>query len=153
MKADKIIIRVYALICKGNQILLSDEFWYDTPMTKFPGGGLELGEGLLDCLKREIEEELHTEVVKATHFMTYDGLIMSDFIQSTQVIPVYYIVEIADESKLDLSMYRYDFHQLEEGAIRHRWIEIEKLDTDELTFCGDRVAFEQFKMFIKKEEN
>ncbi len=69
----KIIIRVYGLIINDrNQILLSDEFQLGTKMMKFPGGGLEPGEGPADCIKREAIEELGQEVEIISHFYTTD---------------------------------------------------------------------------------
>ncbi len=138
---EKIVVRVYAIIIHQERILLSDEFWYDTPMTKFPGGGLEPGEGISDCLKREIFEELGVMIVKMDHLYTSDSLIVSDFIPSTQVIPVYYEVKLKDYDQLKVSDYRYDFKPLENGAISLRWMEIELLDESELTFSGDKEAF------------
>jgi ADP-ribose pyrophosphatase YjhB (NUDIX family) len=45
-------IRVYGLLINHqNEILLVDEQIDDFKFTKFPGGGLELGEGTTDCLK------------------------------------------------------------------------------------------------------
>ena len=56
--SNNFTIRVYGLILNAStEILLSDEFRFNQLMTKFPGGGLEYGEGLVDCLKREIKEE------------------------------------------------------------------------------------------------
>lgn len=141
-KLDKIVVRVYALIIEGNRILLSDEFWYDTPMTKFPGGGLEPGEGIVDCLKREILEELGVEPVQMEHLFTCDSLITSDFIASTQVIPIYYKVKLPAHAKLQTSEFRYDFKKLENGAISHRWIDLDLLNESELTFSGDRMALQ-----------
>jgi 8-oxo-dGTP diphosphatase len=137
---DKVVIRVYAIIIDKNRLLLSDEFWYDTPMTKLPGGGLEPGEGILNCLRRELLEELGSEPVKAEHLLTYDKLIASDFANATQVVPVYYVVQLADYSNIDASAFRFDFKRLENGAIRNRWIDLEKLDVEELTFIADREA-------------
>jgi len=52
------VIRVYGLIINANkEVLISDEYVLKTYMTKFPGGGLEFGEGTIDCLKREFREE------------------------------------------------------------------------------------------------
>ena len=49
-----ISIRVYGILINGNkQLLVSDEFIRGGYYTKFPGGGLEFGEGTRDCLKRE----------------------------------------------------------------------------------------------------
>ncbi|RZK13557.1 MAG: NUDIX hydrolase, partial [Flavobacterium sp.] len=47
-------VRVYGvLINHDNQVLISDEQSGGRTFSKFPGGGLELGEGLIDALKRE----------------------------------------------------------------------------------------------------
>ena len=55
-------IRVYGvLINQQNQVLVSDEYIRGSYYTKFPGGGLELGEGTRDCLKREFKEEMDLE--------------------------------------------------------------------------------------------
>ena len=54
MSVSRFNIRVYGIwIDEDDKVLLSDEFFRDTYMTKFPGGGLELGEGTIDGLKRE----------------------------------------------------------------------------------------------------
>jgi len=142
---DKIVIRVYALIIHENRLLLSDEFWHDTPMTKLPGGGLEPGEGILDCLRRELLEELNIEPAKAEHFLTFDKLVASDFANTTQVVPVYYLVQLADYSKIDTSAHRFDFKRLENGAMRNRWIELDQLDIEELTFVSDREAIALYR--------
>ena len=44
--------RVYGLLINESQdILISDEFRFDTYFRKFPGGGVEYGEGIIDALK------------------------------------------------------------------------------------------------------
>ena len=56
-------IRVYGiLINEHKQVLVSDELIRGMYITKFPGGGLELGEGTRDCLKREFMEEMNLNV-------------------------------------------------------------------------------------------
>ena len=37
-------------------------------LLKFPGGGLEFGESLTDCLHREFKEELSIEIEILDHF-------------------------------------------------------------------------------------
>lgn len=149
MKVEKIAIRVYALIVKKDKILLSDEFWFDTPMTKFPGGGLEMGEGIRDCLLRELKEELKITPKSIDHFFTYEDLIVSEFISKTQVIPIYYLCEIEDNSQIEVSEYRYDFKKLENGAMRNRWIDLDLLDESEMTFKNDKLALRKLKDFLK----
>jgi 8-oxo-dGTP pyrophosphatase MutT (NUDIX family) len=66
-------IRVYALILNGeNEVLLSDEYQMDMKMTKFPGGGMEYGEGTIDCLQREAMEEFGQSLINIRHFYTTD---------------------------------------------------------------------------------
>lgn len=145
---NKIIIRVYAIIYNKGQLLLSDEFWYDTPMTKFPGGGLEPGEGIKDCLYRELKEELGVEPIAYEHLLTFDGMLSSDFIPATQVIPIYYRVQLKNYDVLKTSEYRYDFKRFENGAISLRWIDADLLDENELTFPGDREALKLFRKLV-----
>jgi len=58
-----ITLRVYGILINENkQVLVSDEFIRGHYYTKFPGGGLEFGEGTRDCLKREFKEEMDLSV-------------------------------------------------------------------------------------------
>ena len=71
---DQYIVRVYGIVINGNQeLLLSDEFQLNTKMTKFPGGGMDFGEGTIDCLRREFREECSgQEILNISHFYTTD---------------------------------------------------------------------------------
>ena len=86
-------VRVYGLLFNAqNELLLSDEFEYNRRFTKFPGGGLEFGEGLIDGLKREFIEECNAEIDIISHFYTTDFYEKSSF-NDSQVISVYYLVK------------------------------------------------------------
>jgi ADP-ribose pyrophosphatase YjhB (NUDIX family) len=77
---NKFNIRVYGLLINHNQeILLSDEELNGKRFTKFPGGGLEFGEGLLEGLKREFMEECNMEIEINSHFYTTDFFVQSIF--------------------------------------------------------------------------
>ncbi len=66
-------IRVYGIILNDrNEVLLSDESYRGHRFTKFPGGGLEYGEGTLDCLRREIREETGCRIEILRHLYTTD---------------------------------------------------------------------------------
>ena len=57
MQINKFNIRVYGiLINEQDQVLITDELIKGHKITKFPGGGLEFGEGTIDCIKREFIE-------------------------------------------------------------------------------------------------
>ena len=73
-------IRVYGILQnKNGDVLVSDEFIRGNQYTKFPGGGLEFGEGTRDCLKREFLEEMQLKVLVTDHIYTTDFFQMSAF--------------------------------------------------------------------------
>ena len=73
-------IRVYGILMNDkNQVLVSDEYIRGNYYTKFPGGGLEFGEGTRDCLKREFMEEMGLKVEVGEHLYTTDFFQMSAF--------------------------------------------------------------------------
>ena len=82
-------IRVYALIIFKNNILLSRELIRNELIYKFPGGGVELGEGIVDALQREAKEEMGQHLNQITHFYTTDFFQRSSFDSSEQLISVY----------------------------------------------------------------
>ena len=87
-------IRVYGILINENkQVLVSDEFIRGNYYTKFPGGGLELGEGTRDCLKREFKEEMNLDVQVEDHIYTTDYFQMSAFNPDDQIISIYYFVK------------------------------------------------------------
>ena len=84
-------VRVYGLLVnEHDQILVADELIRGKYTTKFPGGGLELGEGLIDGLIREFQEECGVQVAVEDHYYTTDFFVPSDFDDESQVISVYY---------------------------------------------------------------
>jgi 8-oxo-dGTP diphosphatase len=84
-------IRVYGiLIDPDKRVLVSDEFIRGQYYTKFPGGGLEFGEGTRDCLRREFMEEMNLKVSVGKHIYTTDFFQMSAFNPSHQIISIYY---------------------------------------------------------------
>ena len=66
-------VRVYGvLINDQKEVLVSDEYIRGEYYTKFPGGGLEIGEGTRECLQREFKEEMNLEVAIGDHIYTTD---------------------------------------------------------------------------------
>lgn len=109
-------IRVYGvLINEYKQVLVSDEYIRGNYYTKFPGGGLELGEGTKDCLKREFKEEMDLEVEIGEHLYTTDFYQQSAFNPSHQIISIYYMANALEDIKVPLRIKEFDFdeHQLE----------------------------------------
>ena len=105
-------IRVYGvLINEKKQVLVSDEYIRGSYYTKFPGGGLELGEGTRDCLKREFKEEMDLEVEVGEHLYTTDFYQVSAFNPAHQIISIYYLVKALEDIKVPLRIKEFDFDE------------------------------------------
>ena len=105
-------VRVYGvLINEQKQVLVSDEYIRGSSYTKFPGGGLELGEGTRDCLKREFKEEMDLEVEIGEHLYTTDFYQVSAFNPAHQIISIYYNVTALEEIKVPLRTKEFDFDE------------------------------------------
>ncbi len=84
-------IRVYGVFIQNQKLCLSREKIQNELVVKFPGGGLEYGEGTRECLQREILEETGQEIKTGAHFYTTDFFQPSIFhTHPVQVISIYY---------------------------------------------------------------
>jgi len=131
-------VRVYGLLInEHNEVLLSDEQEYSQRFIKFPGGGLEYGEGLIDGLKREFMEECNAEVEIISHFYTTDFFVKSAF-NDSQVLSVYYLVRNISPLNLSFKTIRYDFDEQSDIMQAFRWKKISELTEDDVTFPTDK---------------
>jgi ADP-ribose pyrophosphatase YjhB (NUDIX family) len=125
--------------------LITDEFRLGMPMTKFPGGGLEFGEGTIDCLRRECREELDQEIEIIRHFYTTDYF-QPTFLLSEpqQLISIYYLIKLKDPQNLQTAG---DASSLEktDGAQLFRWVSLSGLSPEILTFPIDKKVLEMLK--------
>lgn len=107
-------IRVYGILLNENkQVLVSDEYIRGAYFTKFPGGGMELGEGTRDCLIREFREEMNLNVEVGEHIYTTDFYIKSAFNQNHQIISIYYFVKALEPIVVKLKKSVFDFDELQ----------------------------------------
>src|SRR3954464_7687123 len=112
---NRFTIRVYGILKdENNRILLSDEFIRGDYFTKFPGGGMEFGEGTRDCLKREFKEETGLDVEVGEHIYTTDYFQISAFNPRDQIISIYYYVQAEGLQNLQVKTSVFDFepHQV-----------------------------------------
>ena len=131
-------VRVYGiLINDNNEVLISDEQEYGMRFSKFPGGGLEYGEGLTDGLKREFIEECNTEIEIINHFYTTDFFVKSAF-NDSQIISVYYVVKAISNLNFITKTIVFDFDGEGEVLQSFRWVNLKDLTPDELTFPIDK---------------
>lgn len=141
-------VRVYGLLINAdNQLLISDEQSGDRIFSKFPGGGLEYGEGLIDALKREFMEECELEVEVLSHFYTTDFFEKSSF-NDSQIISVYYLVREMGPLKLSFKTKAFDF---DAGTLQSfRWIGLDELKEDDVTFLTDKTVVGQLLSLISE---
>jgi 8-oxo-dGTP diphosphatase len=131
-------LRVYGLLInEHNEVLLSDEQEYGMRFTKFPGGGVEYGEGLIDGLKREFMEECNMEIEVLSHFYTTDFFVKSAF-NDTQIVSVYYLVKNTTSFVLPVKTTLFDFDGEGEVLQCFRWVDIDVLQPDDVTFPIDQ---------------
>lgn len=132
---DKINIRVYACILKYAQLMIIHEEYAGEKLLKLPGGGLEFGEGLIDCLHREFAEELNVKIKILEHLYTQEEFVQSKFRDHEQLLTIYYTAEIVDEENLKILDPTIDFID---------WIDIRAVENP-FPLPVDRIAFEKLK--------
>ncbi len=105
-------LRVYGiLINESKQVLVSDELIRGSYITKFPGGGLEFGEGTRNCLQREFMEEMKLKVEIGEHIYTTDYFQLSAFNPDHQIISIYYFANPLEKIKVPLRNKPFDFDE------------------------------------------
>lgn len=141
-------IRVYGiLVDDNNRLLVSDEYIRGGYYTKFPGGGLEFGEGTRDCLKREFMEEMSLQVTVGDHLYTTDFFQMSAFNPDHQIISIYYLVHPIEDIRAPLRNHPFDFDEdqlkvyAEQGEIEtFRFIPLAEVSEQDVTLPIDKAV-------------
>ncbi|HEY0976808.1 MAG TPA: NUDIX domain-containing protein [Flavobacteriales bacterium] len=139
MTIERFNIRVYGLLVHDHQVLVSDEFIRGHAVTKFPGGGLEFGEGTRDGLVREIREELGLQALDIAHFYTTDFFQASAFRSGDQIISIYYTFRVADIGAVPERSVPTG-PGLRNGEEHFRWWDLRRGREDDLTLPIDRVV-------------
>lgn len=114
-------IRVYGILKDEQQnIIVSDENIRGNLFTKFPGGGLEFGEGTRDCLVREFKEEMNLTVQIKDHFYTTDFFQRSAFNPAHQIISIYYTVEALEPILVPHPKKPFQFSEAEQAIFEQK---------------------------------
>jgi len=141
-------IRVYGvLLNEKKQVLVSDEYIRGGYYTKFPGGGMELGEGTRDCLRREFNEEMNLRVEVGEHLYTTDFYQISAFNREQQIISIYYLVKALEPITIPLRDKEFDFDEQQMQVYNRtrmtetfRFIDWNKFSADSVTLPIDKIV-------------
>jgi ADP-ribose pyrophosphatase YjhB (NUDIX family) len=132
---DKINIRVYAIyLNENNELMALDEGYAGEKLVKLPGGGLEFGEGTLECLHREFAEELNLKIEIVEHFYTQEDFLVSKFKKNEQLLTIYYKVNILNFDELEI---------LDKNIEKVKWISLQEENPLQLPI--DKIVFQKLK--------
>ncbi len=146
---SRFTIRVYALILNlQKEILVTDEFQLGMKMTKFPGGGLDFGEGTIDCLKRELLEECNQEITDIQHFYTTDFYQKALFWDDHQLLSIYYLARLKEPVRIRISTSKFDFPDWVNGSQSFRWVAVEEMNSEDFTFPIDKHVAHLLKEYL-----
>ena len=132
---DKINIRVYAIyLNEKNELMALDEGYAGEKLIKLPGGGLEFGEGTIECLHREFAEELNLKIEVFEHFYTQEDFLVSRFRENEQLLTIYYTVNILNLEDLNI---------LDDSIENVKWISLH--EENPLPLPIDKIVFQKLK--------
>jgi 8-oxo-dGTP diphosphatase len=149
-------IRVYGILLNTNkQVLVSDEHIRGSYYTKFPGGGLEPGEGTRDCLKREFMEEMNLRTEVGAHIYTTDFYQMSAFKPDDQIIAIYYFAKALEPITAPLRTIPFDFDEREKKMYEEtgetetfRFIDWDIFSAETVTLPIDKIVADMVKELL-----
>jgi 8-oxo-dGTP diphosphatase len=141
-------IRVYGILMnEKQQVLVTDEYIRGQYYTKFGGGGLEIGEGTIDCLKREFIEEMNLKVDVLEHIYTTDFYQRSAFNPDHQIMAIYYRVKALEPFKVSISTSPFQFNEAQQQAIEQqqqvesfRFIDWDQFSSDAVSLPIDKIV-------------
>ena len=147
-RQGKFNVRVYMLVVRTltsgqRQVLVSYERLPMGAVMKFPGGGLEWGEGVAACVRREALEELGQPIALGPLVHVSQQNHVSSFDTNHQIIAVHHEatllgpVAFEDDGELE------DVKGKRVPMMRQRlgWRDLESLKADEFHFASDREAW------------
>jgi 8-oxo-dGTP pyrophosphatase MutT (NUDIX family) len=143
---ERFNVRVYGILVNEGNVLISHERFMGRTFTKFPGGGLELGEGVVECIVREFKEEMNIDIIPSYLFHATESLQISSFYPEDQVVALYYIVLCDDPAAIITSKNKEDIAENEEAF---EWVLLTDFKKEMLTFESDREA--AGKLFDKQK--
>ena len=142
MEARRFNVRVYGICIHDGKLLVNEERIRGRYIIKFPGGGLDWGEGTVDCLSREWKEELGLDIVVLDHFYTTDFFQHSAF-DDSQVISIYYLVSAQDVPTDIINLVEQE---------RTYWVDLKEVHAGTFTLPIDKKVGEMLSLLYSNKE-
>lgn len=140
---DRFNIRSYMVLLNRERsaVLMSTEWAAGMPMLKFPGGGMEAGEGPEECVCREALEELGQAVRVLEPYFITPQFQRSAFREKEQLLSLYFEVELEQEQQFETQ----ETLALPEGPGPEQfvWVKWEQLKRVSATFPIDQKVVEK----------
>ena len=121
---------VRGIIRRGDEILVIEENNEDEdPYYHLPGGGIKFLEKSEDAIKREIKEELESEIHEMEHKVTVENFFTIDNIDAHEICKVY-------ELKMKEKFYKIEKHEVKADLLPcvAKWIKIDEFKSGKKTF-------------------
>ncbi len=148
MDIQKFNVRVYFFLldrplqngrlAAGSRILLSDECLAGRDCTKLPGGGLEFGEGPMDCARREAREELGQDIELGPLVHVTGNFVRSSWRGEEQVLCHYYLATLPQPAAFREADLPFDYDGQQRESFR--WVDAVNVAPADFTFAVDRDA-------------
>lgn len=108
--------------------------------------GFNFGEGTIECLHREFMEELNTKIEVAEHYYTTDYFQPTTLIaEEKKLISIYYKVKLLAPINFTTKENPFVFDEAIEGAQIFRWVKINELNENDITFPIDKKVLGMLK--------
>ena len=148
----KFNVRVYMLVVRTlssghRQVLVSYERLPMGAVMKFPGGGLEWGECVAACVRREALEELRQPIEVGPLVHVSQQTHVSSFDANHQIIAVHHEAQLLGPVTFDDDGELEDVRGKRVPMMHQRlgWRDIESLAADEFHFASDREAWKAWR--------
>ncbi|MAB85042.1 MAG: NUDIX hydrolase [Cryomorphaceae bacterium] len=140
--------RVYGfLINNSNQVLVSAERFNGIPLIKFPGGGVEWGEGLQEALIREFKEELKISIGVKENIYFNDFPVESAIDKRYQVQAFFYHVEPLEPMRFSTVL---SLKPPEKNTENFIWVDLKNLNEELFTYEIEKEAVKALRIYAKK---
>ncbi len=140
--------RVYGfLINNSNQVLVSAERFNGIPLIKFPGGGVEWGEGLQEALIREFKEELKISIGVKENIYFNDFPVESVIDKRYQVQAFFYHVEPLEPMRFSTVL---SLKPPEKNTENFIWVDLKNLNEELFTYEIEKEAVKALRIYAKK---